>query len=797
MFTIQLLPHQYKTIEYIENKCSNQKGLLLWHHMGTGKTISGLAWIAHITLNYSGNYLIICPPLIKSQWLITAKKMNINLKKSSLIDYDTFQHMINTKSKNIKNKYLIFDECHKLCDIIFKSINEDMLYSEINEYLTLGKKILLLSGTPFRNMMDYAIIINICANDLIMPITHTKLIEKYGDKSIFEKNKQNPMLFNLIKPLLKKLEGNILNNTIIPYIQNRGVSFRNVLESIFIIPLMIAIKPYINSNMQYVHNKLIDIEEHFYSSNVIAQVQKIFGNDSTSSIKKLLNFGINSTKLPDVDDHNSDVIHILKKVSKWILTFVILYIVNMIWDEFRTFVSYRFVNIQHLNNIPLKYDSIITDTQRYISYYKYKNDVDYASINPNIKTFRSILSFNTIMITVLFFYGKVELELLSFITGRNVKELTIDTQLVLTNKGYDIYGRVLSNLPEFVYDMIKIPREKLYTIDNTTGAISINGMSKTIIKNHSSSKFVKLGDWLSRAKKPLKHKVVIYSDYVEQGACLLSAYFTARGIKHVYLSNMLSIDKQTTLLKRFNETFENKIIILDKNSSEGISLLNIKELHFLEPSINPSVKNQVIGRAVRFQSHKDLKENNRIVDLYIHSSSIFQEEKEKLTFLQKLKTMKIVDILLEPFVDLKNSTGDNQKIDKILHEQKFKYFKYELQTTFNYKLDEYLGLNIKDTVQGNPIRSYRKNINIPGDDDNDNNDEYNVQNHKKKLIVLSIDELCEYEYRHRRLNKIEQLIKTESVIENNYKILQEHKCRKSSKLIKTQFGRKKTIKKQQ
>ena len=41
----KLLKHQQETINYLEFRCSNQKGLLLYQGMGTGKTISGLGWL--------------------------------------------------------------------------------------------------------------------------------------------------------------------------------------------------------------------------------------------------------------------------------------------------------------------------------------------------------------------------------------------------------------------------------------------------------------------------------------------------------------------------------------------------------------------------------------------------------------------------------------------------------------------------------------------------------------------------------------------------------------------------------
>ena len=45
---IILNEHQKYVSEYMLNKCSNQNGLILFHMMGTGKTISSLNFIKNV-----------------------------------------------------------------------------------------------------------------------------------------------------------------------------------------------------------------------------------------------------------------------------------------------------------------------------------------------------------------------------------------------------------------------------------------------------------------------------------------------------------------------------------------------------------------------------------------------------------------------------------------------------------------------------------------------------------------------------------------------------------------------------
>ncbi len=71
-----------------------------------------------------------------------------------------------------------------------------------------------------------------------------------------------------------------------------------------------------------------------------------------------------------------------------------------------------------------------------------------------------------------------------------------------------------------------------------------------------------------------------------------------------------------------------KIILGSPSIKEGVSLLRVSEVHVMEPYWNISRLDQVIGRAVRFCSHKDLSKRKRQVDIYIY---IAVHPKEEMT----------------------------------------------------------------------------------------------------------------------------------------------------------------------
>lgn len=61
-----------------------------------------------------------------------------------------------------------------------------------------------------------------------------------------------------------------------------------------------------------------------------------------------------------------------------------------------------------------------------------------------------------------------------------------------------------------------------------------------------------------------------------------------------------------------------KFMIISPSGKEGLSLLRTKSIHIMEPYWNPSRIAQVIGRGIRFCSHKDLPLEERIVQVFMY-----------------------------------------------------------------------------------------------------------------------------------------------------------------------------------
>lgn len=85
-----------------------------------------------------------------------------------------------------------------------------------------------------------------------------------------------------------------------------------------------------------------------------------------------------------------------------------------------------------------------------------------------------------------------------------------------------------------------------------------------------------------------------------------------------------------------------KILLGSPSIKEGVSLLRVQQVHIMEPYWNISRVEQVIGRAVRYCSHKDMPKERRKVEIYMY---ITYHPYEKITvdqYIQKLALNKHV-----------------------------------------------------------------------------------------------------------------------------------------------------------
>ena len=141
--------------------------------------------------------------------------------------------------------------------------------------------------------------------------------------------------------------------------------------------------------------------------------------------------------------------------------------------------------------------------------------------------------------------------------------------------------------------------------------------------------------------------------------------------KYVILSGYKNISPNNDDdLARFNKG-EVRIAIISDVAAEGVSFRNVRELHVLDPWHNMNKIKQIIGRGVRFKSHKTLDEFKRNVGVYLHLSQCpgtdcesIDYRKYRLSLEKHNQIVKVENVLKENALDCQLNRLRNTTIDK-------------------------------------------------------------------------------------------------------------------------------------
>lgn len=170
---IKLLKHQKKVIQYLNgNKDIN--GLILYHAMGAGKTITALSYAKQQKLNI----VVLLPSILKAHWTNELGKTGIDPRRVKIYGFNNKQDLERLEKTNLKNSLVIVDEIQKFVEILRNNPEK----SSINLYgklMDVGR-ILLLSGTPLYNdAADLSFIGNLAIGKAFFPYNPDHFKSKY------------------------------------------------------------------------------------------------------------------------------------------------------------------------------------------------------------------------------------------------------------------------------------------------------------------------------------------------------------------------------------------------------------------------------------------------------------------------------------------------------------------------------------------------------------------------------------------------------------------------------------------
>lgn len=110
-------------------------------------------------------------------------------------------------------------------------------------------------------------------------------------------------------------------------------------------------------------------------------------------------------------------------------------------------------------------------------------------------------------------------------------------------------------------------------------------------------------------------KTLVYSGFKDSGVLYIAEHLTKLDIKFDIITGDSSIEERKEIVNRYNEN-KIQVLLITMAGSEGLDLKETRQVVLFEPVWNPSTEEQIIGRAIRRNSHINLPKHQRKVDVY-------------------------------------------------------------------------------------------------------------------------------------------------------------------------------------
>ena len=558
------------------------RGILLYHGLGVGKTRSAIA----ICEACKKDVVVLLPASIKENFANEIKGyLNGPSKlKYDYIHYNGLTRKLISEMKNVfENKTIVIDELHNFISMVGNgSQNASRLYQMIMNAKNV--KVVGLTGTPILNKpqeLSYALNLVYGYIDVREIKVKTKALERVTELSkhprvLFSKllDDQSTIHYALAPPGFVKNENNLL------------------VQSNMEDPLTDNNKPKITRHLLFpLNNK---------------EFKKLFINCDSIKNPKMFERRIQGIvshyEFYDVNEYPKQ--EPLKEV-----------VLTMTDHQFETYTAMRGVEIDlEMNNKKSSNED--------------KDDADTDSVS---------------------LYKSYTRACCNFVFPKNIQRPF----------GKSIKYMASKELDDDIENDEGVPEEANTYSSQVKLAMSKLAKSEAISKENLATYSPKMLSILENIEKGPGPALVYTSFRNVEGVGILSLVLNKHGYDEVTVKTINGIrtlvninsskkkyivftnnrDTNKILMDLFNKNYKNvpfplpkdfsgiDVIILTKSGSEGISLKNVRQVHLMEPYWNDIRVKQVIGRAIRAGSHKDLPPKERVVTPYIYLMTFSKAQK--------------------------------------------------------------------------------------------------------------------------------------------------------------------------
>ena len=111
-------------------------------------------------------------------------------------------------------------------------------------------------------------------------------------------------------------------------------------------------------------------------------------------------------------------------------------------------------------------------------------------------------------------------------------------------------------------------------------------------------------------------KTFIFTNWLNFGVSVIKKILDKENISFALISGDVNMTERYEIIDKFNNN-EFDTLIITRAGGEGISLMEVRNVIVLDPTWNYASIYQIIGRAIRFQSHINLPKEEQHVKVHL------------------------------------------------------------------------------------------------------------------------------------------------------------------------------------
>ena len=667
--------HQLYPPYVLKERLPKQKGLLINHYMGTGKTLTGLNFMYRFK---EFPKIIVTPSEIRSVWIKQISDLNLNDSKTifrkkrkrktavytrdlsdnqsvaddfdtnnntlgdyQFFDFENLQEFLLTfsekKGNQLSDVVLLIDEGHHLVEMIKSKDMSDDHKITILTRLQSFKKIILMTGTPFfMDEYDIVYLINIISGKSLLPYNVEKFRQQY-----FTVNPLMSAYFGYIRPFFASNIPSIIavltfmnlyiDDAISMYKNSTVDSYDEDGET-----YIISTKPTgKNTIVLAAFLALFNIKVATASTGLIAGMAVV-----PAGLAVALAVFLYITKLRSLRDIRQINV---PKLSAIIGPYVSYYNIpkesssSFFLDSVFTNSSKAYKNIFFRpKNVCYSKTKEKIDDSRCCQYFDYLekyglntypsqrlivHKVPYNSFHLGVfmrMTYNMLSNDEATLLELSKHKKSVEKD----IAESHLEKVKhdISTELFGQIRSYDQFksqGRLIGNLytPGSHFHKNEKKKSNLFFRE-------IDNLKLGIIP---PDKFVEILRTIDN------EPAVVYSNFYEKGILMFAKFLSDVKKNYKILTPEMNSKERQAIFDEFKTSGKNEkqseskasepqtsnlILLLHPKYTEGISIVEARQLHILEPMENFSSFEQLCARVVRYQSHNNLPPEKRFVTIH-------------------------------------------------------------------------------------------------------------------------------------------------------------------------------------